>query len=196
MAGALGLAVGLAACGSARTELPTSLPPAPPLQAAPAKPTTLATLTANPAPAPDTGPDASPDTTASSFKSPGEKHALAGGTLAASYPRVGVRPPRGVAPAPAGQSWTVVNVRFCAGPQDPIDGGLVDPVRFRIEVPGQGQVSPAPDAPALAPAPLAAGTVVAPGTCVEGSIAFLIGGEGHVESATYDTGGGLLRWAT
>ena len=88
-----------------------------------------------------------------------------------------------------------MNVRFCAGPQDPIDGGLVDPARFRIEVPGQGQVSPAPDAPALAPAPLAAGTAVAPGTCTEGSIAFLIGGEGHVESTSYDTGDGLLRWA-
>ncbi len=196
MAGALGLTLGLAACGSARTELPESVPPAPPLQAASADSTTLATLATTPEPASDTGPDPGTETTVSSFKSPGEKHPLAGGTLTASYPRVGVRPPRGVAPAPAGQSWTVMNVRFCAGAQEPIEGGLVDPVRFRIEVPGQGLVGPAPGAPALAPSPLAPGTAVAAGTCIEGSIAFLIGGEGHVESTTYDTGDGLLRWAT
>lgn len=193
MVGALGLALGLAACGSARTELPESVPPGPPLQAAPAEPTTLATLATTPEPASETAETA---TTASSFRSPGEKHPLAGGTLAVSYPRVGVRPRRGLAPAPAGQSWTVVSVRFCAGPESPIGGDLVDPARFLIEVPGQGLVGPAPDAPALAPDPLAAGTDVAPGTCIEGSISFLIGGEGHVESASYDSGAGLLRWAT
>lgn len=189
VAGALVAALALGACGSARTELPTSVPPAPPLQAAAVEPTTLATT-------PDLAVEARPDTSVSSYKSPGEKHPLAGGTLAASYPRVGVRPSRGAAPAPEGQSWAVLNVRFCAGAQDPISGDLVNPARVRIEVPGQGLVEPAPGAPALAAAPLIAGTAVAAGTCTEGSIAFLVGGEGHVESITYDTGDGLLRWAT
>lgn len=192
MAGALGLALGLAACGSARTELPKSVAPSPPLQAAPADPT-LATLATTPEPASET---AGPPITASSFKSPGEVHPLAGGTLSVSYPRVGVQARKGVAPAPAGQSWTVISVRFCAGSEGPIGGDLVDPARFSIEVPGQGLVGPTPDAPALAPGPLSAGTTVAPGTCVEGSMAFLIGGEGHVESTSYDSGAGLLRWAT
>jgi len=132
----------------------------------------------------------------SSYKSPGEKHPLAGGTLAASYPRVGVRPPKGIAPPPPGQVWAVHNVRFCAAADAPIADNLVDPARFQVEVPGQGLVSPAPDAPALAPAPLVPRTAVAPGTCLEGSIAYLVGGERHIESITYDNGAGLLRWAT
>jgi len=179
------MTLALVACGSVRTELPATVAAGPTVQAA-AEPTTI------------TG--AVPETTAttvSAFKSPGEKHELPGGTLAASYPRVGVRPPKGVAPAPAGQAWAVVNVRFCAGAGSPIDGGLVDPARFRVEVPGQGEVAATADAPALAKAPLAAGTPgVSRGTCVEGSIAYLVAGEGHIEAVTYDTGAGLLRWAT
>ena len=178
----------LGACGSARTELPASLPPAPPLQ-----PVEATVVTA--APESVTEPSR-PATTASAYKSPGEKHPLAGGTLAASYPRVGVRPPKGVAPAPAGQAWALVNVRFCAAPQAPIGGALVDPARFQVEVPGQGYLAPAPAAPALAKTPLAAGTEVAAGTCIEGSIPYLVAGEGHIESVTYDAGDGLLRWAT
>ncbi len=139
----------------------------------------------------------SPATTASAYKSPGEKHPLAGGTLAASYPRVGVRPPRGVVAPPDGQAWAVVSARFCAAGDSALDGALVDPARFQVEVPGQGYVPAAPDAPALAKAPLATGApAVAPGTCTEGSIAYLVAGEGHIESITYDTGAGLLRWAT
>jgi len=183
-------ALALVACGSVRTELPSSVAPGPPLQATPVEEPTLATL------APELPVETGPATTLSTYKSPGEKHPLAGGTLAASYPRVGVRPPRGAPPPPDGQQWAVLNVRFCGGPQGPVSGDLVDPARFRIEVPGQGLVDPALDAPALAPAPLVAGTAVAAGTCTEGSIAFLVGGEGHVESTIYDTGEGLLRWAT
>jgi len=135
--------------------------------------------------------------TASPFKSPGEKHPLPGGTLAASYPRVGVRPPKGVAPAPSGHVWAVVNVRFCAAPEGPIAGELVDPGRFRVEVPGQGEVAAAPGTPALAKAPLTpGGPGVAPGSCVEGSIAYAVAGEGHIEAITYDSGVGVLRWAT
>ena len=175
----------LGACGSVRTELPATVAPAPPLDTVPAQQESLATTSTS-----------APDTTASGYRSPGEKHPLAGGTLAASYPRVGVRPPRGVAPPPAGQTWAVLNVRFCAEPDSSIDPSLVDPDRFRVEVPGQGYVAPSPDAPALAPAPLVAGTAVAAGTCVEGSMAYLVAGEGHIESITYDSGAGLLRWAT
>jgi hypothetical protein len=91
----------------------------------------------------------------------------------------------------------VVNVRFCAAADSVIDPTLVDPARFVIEVPGQGTVAPATDAPALAKAPLTAGGPgVAPGACLEGSISYLVAGEGHIESISYDTGDGLLRWAT
>ena len=184
---AVAAAVMLGACGSARTELPTSVAPAPPRDVAPAEPTVPSVAGTEPARS---------DTTASAFKSPGEKHPLPGGTLAASYPRVGVRPPKGVAPPPAGQ-WAVVNVRFCAAADTPIDPVLVDPTRFVVEVPGQGAVAPAHDAPALSKAPLTAGGPgVNPGTCLEGSISYLVAGEGHVESISYDTGDGLLRWAT
>jgi len=89
----------------------------------------------------------------------------------------------------------VLNVRFCAAAESPIADSLVDPTRFQVEVPGQGLVGPARDAPALAPTPLVR-TAVPQGTCLEGSIAYLIGGEGHIESISYDTGNGLLRWAT
>lgn len=175
----------LGACGSVRTELPASVAPAPPLDLAPTVTTTA-----------ETGPT-SPPTTTSAFLSPGEKHPLPGGTLAALYPRVGVRPPKGVAPPPAGQAWAVVSVRFCAAPETAIDPGMVDPARFKVEVPGQGIIAAAPDAPALAKAPLtAANPGVGAGTCVEGSIPYLVAGEGHIESITYDTGAGLLRWAT
>lgn len=187
VAAAIGLTALLGACGSVRTELPASVAPAPPLDAVAADGATIATPAAA---------DAAPEAKASEYKSPGEKHALRGGTLAASYPRVGVRPPKGVAAAPAGQAWAALNVRFCAAEQGPLDRSLVDPNRFRVEVPGQGYLAPAPDAPALAKAPLAAGTVVSAGTCVEGSIAYLVGGEGHIESITYDAGDILLRWAT
>ena len=186
-AAALGLTVVLSACGSVRTELPATVSPAPPLDAVPADSATIATLASS---------EAAPATQASEYKSPGEKHALPGGTVAASYPRVGVRPPKGVEAAPAGQAWAVLNVRFCAAAQGPLDGRLVDPNRFRVEVPGQGYLTPAPDAPALARAPLAAGTVVSAGTCTEGSIAYLVAGEGHIESITYDADDILLRWAT
>lgn len=190
VAAALAAAASLGACGSVRTELPASVVPAPPLQTVPPVADGLVTT---PAGAVTTG---GPATTASAYLSPGMKHPLPGGTLAASYPRVGVRPPRGVAPPPAGQAWAVLNVRFCAGAESPIDGSLVDPDRFRVEVPGQGYVGPAADAPALAPGPLVAGTGVAASTCVEGSVAYLVAGEGHIESITYDSGAGLLRWAT
>ncbi|MEO5678769.1 MAG: hypothetical protein ABIS47_03785 [Acidimicrobiales bacterium] len=169
------------ACGSVRTTLPASVAAAPPLASV-----VLPTTTVDPGPV----------TTASAYRSPGEQHPLAGGTLAASYPRVGVRPPPGVAPAPAGQAWAVLNVRFCAAAGGTLDPALLEPSRFQVEVPGQGYVGPAPDAPALAKAPLAAGTAVPPGTCLVGSIAYLVGGEGHIESITYDRGDGLLRWAT
>ena len=185
VAAALASAVAIGACGSARTELPASVIPAPPLETVPAEPDDLATTSSS-----------ASDTTASEYRSPGEKHPLPGGTVAASYPRLGVRPPRGVAPPPAGQAWAVLNVRFCAAAESPISGDLVDPGRFLVEVPGQGYVPPTPGAPSLAPAPLAGGATVAPGTCLEGSMAYLVAGEGHIESITYDTGAGLLRWAT
>ena len=185
VAAALATAVVLGACGSERTELPASVAPAPPLETVPAEPDSQPTTSS-----------AAPVTTASEYRSPGEKHPLPGGTVAAFYPRVGVRPPKGVAPPPPGQLWAVLNVRFCAAPESPIGEDLVDPGRFLVEVPGQGYVPPTPGAPALAPAPLAAGTAVAPGTCLEGSMAYLVAGEGHIESITYDTGAGLLRWAT
>lgn len=194
VASLVGAALVAGACGSVRTGLPASVVPAPPLDPVEADPGTSALEGSE---AEGGASTAGPVTTVSAFKSPGEKHPLPGGTLAASYPRVGVRPPRGVAPAPAGQAWAVVNVRFCAAAGSPIGGDLVDPARFRVEVPGQGEVAPAPDAPALAKAPLRAGTPeIAPGTCVEGSIPYLVAGEGHIESVTYDTGAGLLRWAT
>jgi len=185
-ASVLGAAALLGACGSVRTTLPASVGPAPPLEATPVALTTRA------APGP-----AGPVTTTSGFKPAGERQPLGAGTLAASYPRVGVRPPKGVSPAPAGQTWAVVNVRFCAAAADPIAAALVDPVRFQVEVPGQGNVAPATDGPALTKAPLKpANPDVAPGTCLEGSIAYLVAGEGHIESVSYDTGAGLLRWAT
>lgn len=175
----------LGACQPARTELPTDLAAPGSAGAVPITATTTA------APTTPTTP-----TTASGFRSPGEKHPLPGGTVAASYPRVGVRPPKGVAPPPAGQVWALVNVRFCAGATTPIDGAFLDPARFRVEVPGQGEVTSATDAPALSKTPLRAGTAgVSPGTCVEGSVAYLVAGEGHIEAITYDTGAGLLRWA-
>ena len=177
----------LGACGSVRTELPTSVSPPPPLDLAPSEATVTTVAETEPT---------QPATTASAYKSPGEKHPIPGGNVAPSYPRVGVRPPKGVPPPPAGQ-WAVVNVRFCAADDTPIDPALVDPARFVIEVPGQGTVGPATDAPALAKAPLTAGSPgVAPGTCLEGSISYLVAGEGHIESISYDTGDGLLRWAT
>ncbi len=188
----LGSAALLCACGSARTEIPDRVVPPPTLQQAAADLTTEA--------APTEPETTAPATTASAFKSPGEKHPLPGGTLAASYPRVGVRPPKGVAPPPVGQSWAVVNVRYCAADATPIDGALVDPARFKVEVPGQGEIVPAPGAPALAKGPLAAGTAgtpsVAAGTCLEGSIAYLVAGEGHIEAVIFDSGAGLLRWAS
>jgi hypothetical protein len=188
----------VAACGSVRTELPTNVTPPPPLDTVAGEPATLATV--DPAASQAVAEPAAPPTTASAFKTPGEKHPLPGGSLAPSYPRVGVKPPKGVAPVPAGQAWAVVNVRFCADAATPIDGALVDPARFRVEVPGQGEVTPSADAPALAKTPLKAGTAgtpgVSPGTCVEGYLAYLVAGEGHIESITYDTGAGLLRWAT
>lgn len=187
----LAAAVALGACGSVRTELPISVPPGLALPPS-VEPTTVTTLEEPPTEV----ILATPETSVSAYKSPGEKHPLAGGTLAVSYPRVGVRPPRGVAAAPEGLSWSVVNVRFCAGAQSALDGGVVDPGRFAVEVPGQGYLTPTADAPALTATPLVAGTSVAAGTCTEGSIAYLIGGEGHIESTTYDTGDGLLRWAT
>ena len=201
----------LGACGSVRTELPATVEPAPPLEGERAQTTAAADSVIDPAGSGGTAEPTStelavqpavtvpvqPAVTASPYKSPGEKHPVPGGTLAVSYPRVGVRPPQGVAPAPAGQAWAVVNVRFCADPATAIAGTLVDPARFRIEVPGQGVVVPAPGAPALARAPLApGGPGVAPGACVEGSVAYLVAGEGHVEAVTYDSGAGLLRWAT
>ena len=178
----------LAACtGSARTDLPTDVG-AGETTAVPATTATTVTVPSTQATTP---------TTASGFKSPGEKHPLPGGTVAASYPRVGVRPPKGVAPPPAGQAWALVNIRFCADKASPIAGPLLDPARFRVEVPGQGELGPATDAPALSKTPLKAGTAgVSPGTCVEGSVAYLVAGEGHIEAITYDTGAGLLRWAT
>lgn len=182
----LALPVLLAACGSVRTSLPTSVTPAPALEP----------VAVDPALRIEPSTDA-PATTVSAFKSPGEKHPLAGGTLAASYPRVGIRPPKGVALVPAGQAWAVVNVRFCSAATTPVPHNLIDPGRFRVEVPGQGSVDAAADAPALAKAPLVAGAAdLAPGTCLEGSISYLVGGEGHIEAVTYDSGAGLLRWAT
>jgi len=182
----------LVACGSARTELPTTVVPPPPLVPA----ADVADTDSGDPPDSEEESTSAP-TTASAYKSPGEKHPLAGGTLTASYPRVGVRVPKGVAPPPPGQAWAVVTVRFCAAPDTPIAGALVDPARFQVEVPGQGYLAPAPGAPALAKAPLAAGGPdVAPGACVEGSLAYLVAGEGHVESVVYDTGAGALRWAT
>ncbi len=181
----LATALALAACGSARTELPVDVGSAPALETVPDEPAETTTTSA-----------AAPESTASVYRSPGEKHPIPGGTLAASYPRVGVRLPRGLAPPPAGQAWAVHNLRFCAAPDSPISGDLVDPGRFRVEVPGQGYVPPTPGAPSLAPAPLVPGTGVAPGACLEGSLAYLVAGEGHIESITYDTGAGLLRWAT
>lgn len=179
----------LGACGSARTELPASVAPGPTLPAAVIDLPTVITL-----PAEETTVLA---TTTLAFKSPGERHLLSGGTLAVSYPRVGVRPPRGVAPPPPGQVWAVVSVRFCADATTPVAAALVDPARFQVEVPGQGYLGAAVDAPALAKAPLAAATAdVAPRACVEGTIPYLIGGEGHIEAITYDSGAGLLRWAT
>lgn len=175
----------VAGCQPSRTEVPAGI------EAAAATSAVTAATTVTTAAAP-----VAPPTTASAFKSPGEKHPLAGGTLAASYPRVGVRPPKGVAPPPAGQAWAVVNVRFCAA-ETLIDSALVDPARFRVEVPGQGEVAPAAGAPALSKTPLQAGTAgVPPGSCVEGSVIYLVAGEGHIEAVTYDTGAGLLRWAT
>jgi hypothetical protein len=186
----LGAALLLGACGSVRTDLPTSLSPSETLGAVAAVTTTVPATAAAQS-------QATPPTTASGYKSPGEKHPLPGGTVAASYPRVGVRPPKGVAPPPSGQAWALVNVRFCAGDGTPIAGSLLDPARFRVEVPGQGDVPSATDAPALSRTPLTAGSVdVTPGKCLEGSIAYLIAGEGHIEAVTYDTGAGLLRWAT
>ena len=176
------------ACGSVRTDLPTGLD-APGPVAVPSVTTVASTAVAS--------TEATTPTTASAFKSPGEKHPLPGGTVAASYPRVGVRPPKGVAPPPAGQAWALVNVRFCAADATPIAGALVDPARFRVEVPGQGEVANATDPPALSKTPLKAGTSgVAPGTCLEGSVAYLVAGEGHIEAISYDSGAGLLRWAT
>ena len=189
LAGAAVATALLGGCGSVRTELPVSVVPAPPLEGPVA--TTEVTTSES-----VTEPSRSA-TTASAYKSPGEKHPLAGGTLAASYPRVGVRPPKGSPTLPPGQAWAVVTVRFCAAPDRPIAGDLVGPDRFRVEVPGQGYLAPAPGAPPLASAPLAPGTPeIAPGTCIEGSIVYLVAGEGHVESVTYDAGDGLLRWAT
>lgn len=192
VAAALGAATVLAGCGSARTELPERVAPPrfPPTPAAPSDGgQTVDSGTASTS-------STAPATTASAYKSPGEKHPLPGGTLAASNPRVGVRVPRGAAPAPQGQAWAVLNVRFCASEDASIPEHLVDPARFKVEVPGQGYVAPAPDAPALAPAPLQTGSTVAFGACTEGSIAYLVAGEGHIESITYDSGEGLLRWAT
>jgi hypothetical protein len=190
----LGLAATVGGCGSARTKLPSTVAEAASGEAA---------ADADGLPEASTAPATSaPVTTASAFKSAGEKHRLPGGTLAPSYPRVGVRPPKGVAAPAAGQAWAVVNVRFCADASGPIDGSLLDPARFKLEVPGQGEVAPTPAAPALAlaKAPLVAAAAgapgVAPGTCLEGSIAYLVAGEGHIEAITYDAGAGLLRWAT
>jgi len=140
---------------------------------------------------------AGPPTTASKYISAGEKHPLAnGGTLSVSYPVLPVRPGQGIPPPPAGKIYAVIAVTFCAAKTGPsIDTG-VDAGRFRVEVPGEGIVAYAPGTPELRKAALPAGASVKAGTCLAGTIAYAIGGEQHIEAILYDTGDGLLRWAS
>jgi hypothetical protein len=178
-------AVGLAAgcSGSSRTALPSS-----------ASATTATSLATTSTAAVTT--TAGPTTTASPYKSAGERFPLAGGTVAASYPRVGVRAPAGTPPLPAGPQWALLNVELCAGKTAALPGRFVDPNRFQVEVPGQGFVKAAAGAPALSKTPLVAGGDVPVGRCAQGAIPYVVGGEGHIESIAYDAGDGLLRWAS
>lgn len=179
----------VAGCGTSRTSIPddlgTTIPGQPLL---PVAPPSSAASTSSTQPA---------STTTSPFQTAGLKHSLdGGGTVVVSYPNNSARPPKGVAPAPAGSSYATITAKMCASKTATIAGDIVDPARFSVEVPGQGLVAYNPSVPSIRAPALTKGTTVAPGTCVEGTISFLIGGERHIESILYDATEGLFRWVS
>jgi len=122
-----------------------------------------------------------------------------GGTVNIGYPFVTDRPPKGEEFAPPGYNWAHLEVRFCAGPEAPIDGDLVDSDRFRLEYPGQAPVGPIPNSSQLTDVrrgPLVDGTAVSPGTCMDGSIVFLMKGKDLPETITFtfNDGNHVIRW--
>jgi hypothetical protein len=189
----VGVAVALAGCGSSRTHIPDDLG-----TTIPGQPLLPATTTSIPLPGevPGTTVAAGPTTT-SPFQTAGLKHTLSSGaTVVVSYPNNAARPPKDVPPPPDGAAYAVVTARLCAAKTAAIPGSLVDPARFSVEVPGQGQVAYDPSIPVLRPPALTAGSTVAPGACLEGTISYVIRGERHIESVSYDAGDGLYRWVS
>jgi hypothetical protein len=180
-----------AGCGSSRTTIPDRLGTTMPGQ--PLLPRSTSSLAAG-----GTGTTIRSATTSTSpFQTAGLKQTLASGaTVVVSYANNNARPPKDVPPPPAGSSYAVVTARLCAPKTAPIPGDIVDPDRFSVEVPGQGLVSYNPAVPVLRGPALPKGTPVAPGTCLEGTISYVIGGERHIESIQYDAGEGLFRWVS
>jgi hypothetical protein len=186
------------ACGDARTTLPSPPPTGAvmdiPEETVPATSAVDANGSTTPGSAPSST-DASGRTLAP-WKSAGVKQPLPGGDLATSYPRVQTRPPPETPKLPPGQAYWFITVKFCADDDATIPGDLVDPARFQVEVPGQGYVAWKPEFPVVYGEGLTAGGDVAPGTCREGTVSYIIAGELHVESITFDAGSTLLRWAS
>jgi hypothetical protein len=187
------LASVVAGCGSSRTEIPAHLG-----TTVPGQPLLAATTTAPPADAgPTTTAGAGGPTTTSAFQTAGLKHTLAGGaTVVVSYPNNNARPPKNTPPPPAGSNYAVVTVKLCAPKTGPIPSEIVDPARFSVEVPGQGRVAYDPAVPVMRGPALAKGATVNPGACLEATISYVIAGEKHIESISYDAGEGVFRWVS
>lgn len=179
-----------AGCGSSRTQIPPHLGTTVPGQ--PLLPSTATTVTAA-----NTSVAVQGSTTSSPFVTAGLKHTLSSGaTVVVSYPVNGARPGKDAPPPPAGMVYALVTAKMCASKTVPIQAELVVPDRFSVEVPGQGMVKFDPAVPVVRGPALPRGQVVAPGTCTEGTISYVIGGERHIESIAYDAGDGLFRWVS
>ena len=109
------------------------------------------------------------------------------------------RPPKGEAQAPPGSNWAHLEVRFCAGPDGPIDASLIDSERFRLEYPSRPPAIPIPNSSQLTDVrwgPLVDGSTVSPGTCIDGSIVFGVVGDDLPDTITYtfNNGNNVIRW--
>jgi hypothetical protein len=136
---------------------------------------------------------ATTSTTAGAYTETGVKQRLPeGGTLAVRSGQP-TSAPKGAPPPPPGSLYAVVAATFCAAPTTPL--GDLDPARFRVEVGGQGYVVHTGTEPPIGRSPLAEGTSVAAGTCLDVTVSFVIAGELHIETVAYDTPAGPLRWA-
>jgi hypothetical protein len=187
-----GALVVLVGCGSSRTHIPDNLG-----TAGVGRPLLPGPVSSVPLDGETTTSSTVGSTTTSPFQTAGLKHTLAnGGTVVVSYPNNAVRPPKDVPPAPADSAYAMLTVKMCADKAAAIPGELVGPSRFSVEVPGQGIVAYDPAVPPMRTPTLPEGTTVQPGTCLEGTVSFLIKGERHIESVSYDAGEGIFRWVS